>query len=62
MTVYEMTLGRHAYTEISNPLILCEMIRSDTPPSLNGIPGVSSEIVDFVAKWYLSPYSYHSLM
>jgi len=51
MTVYEMALGRHPYTEVSNPLILCEMIRSDTPPTLVGIPGVSHELVDFVAKW-----------
>jgi serine/threonine protein kinase len=51
MTVYEMATGRHPYIETSNPITLCETIRSQPAPSLVGVQGVSIELADFVSKW-----------
>jgi len=50
MVVYEMTTGINPYPE-NNPLELHEHIMSRPSPSLAGVPKLSPEIVDFVAKW-----------
>lgn len=51
MTVFEMILGRYAYPEVNNFIILHEMIRNQPSPSLAGIHGMSIELVDFVNRW-----------
>lgn len=57
VTVYEMVTGHHPYPVSNNPILLFEMIRSQPPPTLAGLPGVSHEIVDFANRWYA-----HSLL
>ena len=51
MTVFEMILGRYAYTEINNFIILHEMILNQPSPTLAGIHGLSNDLVDFVNRW-----------
>jgi serine/threonine protein kinase len=51
MTVFEMITGSYAYPEVTNFIILHEMIRSKPSPSLAGIHNVSLEAVDFVNRW-----------
>lgn len=51
VTVFEMVTGRHPYPDNSSPIFLYEMIKSQPSPSLEGAPGVSLELVDFVGIW-----------
>jgi serine/threonine protein kinase len=51
ITIYEMVTGRHPYPDTNNPIVLFEMIRSHPSPSLAGVPGISSQLVDFVSIW-----------
>ena len=51
MVVYEMATGRHPYPETSNPLELHECIRTSPSPTLEGVPGLQPDIIDFVSRW-----------
>eukprot|EP00347_Sterkiella_histriomuscorum_P014146 403361988 len=50
VAVYEMAIGRHPYPEATNPYALHEMMRTQPPPSLAGIHGISLELADFVSR------------
>lgn len=51
IAVYEMVSGTHPYPEVSNPLILHEMIKNQPSPSLFGVHGISNDLADFVQRW-----------
>ena len=55
MVVYEMTTGIHPYPE-SSPIELIEYLSTQPSPSLAEIPGLSPDIIDFVARWYFLLY------
>ena len=62
MVVYEMCTGKHPYPETTNPLELHELIKAMPSPSLEGIPNLSQEIVDFVFRWYNYSNLFHSFI
>ncbi len=51
MTVFEMVMGRYAYPEVANFIMLHEMIRNEPSPSLAGLHNISSDLADFVNRW-----------
>lgn len=51
LVVYEMATGQHAYPVTSNPLELLHYIKTLQSPSLAQVPGLSSELADFVSHW-----------